>query len=398
MNLTTNKHQKLLQKSDISMNYNEDNVNPELGLLLDLTKELFGRLQANRDTLSKLQKQSEVVSTKEGLKRKDLQQSTERHEETFQSLGIDFNGNPLRESLSGDSDDNDSLSSRGGGDNGNYNQSFSSKEQGLSAKSVSVLKNIEKVESWRKNVASKHGVDELPERDQDDDSHAQPENIVDSYKENSKDAGKEKKKEGKSNNEESYNDDSLSPLLLDQKESVDDIEHSRAFNEAELSSENLSLRVELQRLEVIEQKITDILGKYDMATQSVCDGARAYLREYSHASQSLIYSYEARLHEEKVLQGRLLTTRDGMLTELNNIKSLTTQANSKMLRNLMEKTDKLNNTTIKSIDELNPSDTSKNNQSETNDTLLGAEVGLYEKTLVEGVPSLVKYESQIKLP
>lgn len=122
------------------MNYNEDNVNPELGLLLDLTKELFGRLQANRDTLSKLQKQSEVVSTKEGLKRNDLQQSTERHEETFQSLGIDFNGNPLRESLNGDSDDDDSLSSRGSGDNGNYNQSFSSKEQGLAAKVYLCLK------------------------------------------------------------------------------------------------------------------------------------------------------------------------------------------------------------------------------------------------------------------
>lgn len=385
------------------MSYNDSNASSELNMLTDLAKELFSRLQANRDAISELNDQSSNIKEKETQKSQQLREASDRHDDTFRNLGVDYGGNPLKESTSGsDSQSGNSSDVDSDAEDDGYNDENLMKVSGRtsdhsSAEShshdqASPYTSKQKVENWRKDIPTEDN--ELKEKEGEfSDTQPQLNHIVDGYSTDpratrdkdvaseSADSGSPKKSSclkdsstplttanikdhdaeyGEDVIKKHDNDEESSPRLpspdsplpsvlhsrpLDQQDS-DEFEHTRALNEAEISRENLNLRVELQRLEVIEQKLTDLLGKYDIASQNVGDGARAYLREYSHASQSLIYSYEARLHEEKMLQKRLLTTRDEMMTELKNIKSLTTQANKKIMRSLSTKADRLNYTRV----------------------------------------------------
>lgn len=427
------------------MSYQEDPINPELNLLSELTKELFSRLQSNRDTLGKLKKQSETVGKKESLKCQKLQEATERHEETFQSLGTDFNGMSLGMSVFQGSDVLSELQSEEAG--AAAKEGSSAKTQGLNTgddvferQSLDKSGNPKEIFHQDKEERHEHELDE---------SQAQLDSIINDYNRSPEQDHSKSSKQAlaKDTNSAAAADSNTnidadldiddehngkkqhpSPLFLSQKENISNSHintsiplnrHRQDLNEGDISSENLRLRVELQRLEVIEQKITEVLGKFDMAAQNVCDGARAYLREYSHASQSLVYSYEGRLHEEKMLQERLLTTKDGMLTELNSIKSLTMQANGKMLRNLMTKADKINDTSVISVDQVEKFRSSGNNDKDKNENQKDAnknkdnqtksdssadsdenddEDRLCEKDPNEGVPSLIKYQSQIQFP
>lgn len=111
---------------------------------------------------------------------------------------------------------------------------------------------------------------------------------------------------------------------------------------ASISRENLNLRIELQRLEVLETRMTEVISRFEVATGNVRDGSQNYMREYGVASQNLVDSYESRLNLEKQTQQLLLDTRRRMTEELSSLIGIVGQSSMLMGNDIKQRFDDSN--------------------------------------------------------
>ena len=114
-------------------------------------------------------------------------------------------------------------------------------------------------------------------------------------------------------------------------------EESVADTQSTISRENLNLRIELQRLEVLETRMSELVKRFEMTAVNVRDGSQNYMREYSAASQSLVDSYESRLQLEKEAQERLLEIRSRMMDELASLNGIIGQTSLIMGNDIRQK-------------------------------------------------------------
>ncbi|VVT45234.1 uncharacterized protein SAPINGB_P000682 [Magnusiomyces paraingens] len=318
----------------------EDNIrtDPDLGVLSKLVGELFTRLQDNRAAMDKLKRQASTVNDKEDEKCGALKNASAKHLRPTFKLRRDTLKNGPGDLLAGNSTDDE-------------DDEYEDGEDLLAGNGQPQLTSNQKVEAWRKTVAP--GVDSID--DDQDEGPSSNSNIADQRAglmaprvfATARGAGlgtaDSSSSGGTSGSELSDEDEDEPNTTADEDEGPCSLYYGedaavpnpvmtpgqvRALNEAELSRANLDLRIELQRLEVIEEKIMEVLGRYAVTLQNVVDGTRAYLREYSHASETLTNTYEGRIREEKMLQQRLLDTRKAMNTELKNLHTLATQSSA----------------------------------------------------------------------
>lgn len=96
------------------------------------------------------------------------------------------------------------------------------------------------------------------------------------------------------------------------------------------ASENLALRIELQRLEHLDHTLTALVSQFTARTAVVRDGARAYLANHGRATAELVTAYEARLALERQCQARLQDARSRMLKSLGEVDAAARQTRSRL--------------------------------------------------------------------
>lgn len=304
---------------------------PELTSLGELVNDLINRLQSNRTAMSKLNTQIDKVSVNEREKTKKLKESG--FDEEFLSLINEIDG------------DND-LNKKRLSDDVTHKQFLDDNVSTPSKK-----KTKEDIEDWRKHIQEQDNAESLSFPSESVISQNLKNNEEDKLKKKPKDQqeeslqnedsknGKDEEDEEDEEGDEDDGDDDKEPSEQDKDDTaeLENATSSKYLNEAEISKQNLNLHIELQRLEVIESKINQLLNRYEVSMRNVCDGAKTYLKEYSPASQSLILSYAVRLQEERMLQWKLADTKKAMLQELDNLLRLAKQASNIMDKDISER-------------------------------------------------------------
>lgn len=112
-----------------------------------------------------------------------------------------------------------------------------------------------------------------------------------------------------------------------------------ATRHARIAQENLDLKVELQRLQSIESKLTDLVTQFQYKTGEVCDISKKYMRDYKTASRKLTVSYETQLDLERRNQQHLECARVQYLHRLDEVKTSMENAGAFIASDLQQKLD-----------------------------------------------------------
>lgn len=112
-----------------------------------------------------------------------------------------------------------------------------------------------------------------------------------------------------------------------------------ATRHARVAQENLDLKVELQRLQSIESKLTDLVTQFQYKTGEVCDISKKYMRDYKTASRKLTVSYETQLDLERRNQQHLECARVQYLHRLYEVKTSMENAGAFIASDLQQKLD-----------------------------------------------------------
>lgn len=92
------------------------------------------------------------------------------------------------------------------------------------------------------------------------------------------------------------------------------------------ASENLELRIELQRMKAIEEQMIDLISKFNSTADKSRIGSKNYLNNHAIVSKSLIESYETKVLLEKRTQDILSDNKAFMIEELKNLKLIVQQS------------------------------------------------------------------------
>lgn len=85
---------------------------------------------------------------------------------------------------------------------------------------------------------------------------------------------------------------------------------------------NLDLRFELQRLQIVEEKMQEVVQRYQLTVSGIIDGTRSYVGEYEGMVKNTIDTYESQLKYEKESQTKILAVRATLLKELENLREM----------------------------------------------------------------------------
>lgn len=318
---------------------------PELSGMSNFVVELTRQLESNREVVNKINRAADRVILKEQDKIQKLRESYKRH-------GLATNSESESEHYGENSDESD------GGDDNDDNYGDEGKRQEHQRNNE--LKQKEGTANTSNDNNNNYVTEERAPRVLGKEGKTQVHKTT-GRRRQSKEIQRRRGLSGTESNlangkeDDEYVDDEEDDAEYENEleregdgeitEGDDEAQDNRAEQDQVLdtqtaiSRENLNLRIELQRLEVIEVRMADLIKRFEHSAGTVKDGSQNYMREYNVASQSLVDSYESRLQMEKTSQQKLLETRSRMLEELANLQGIVGQTSTLMGNDIAQRLD-----------------------------------------------------------